>query len=420
MRDLGNTVIVVEHDEETIRSADWVIDLGPGAGVHGGEIVGEGTRGRAREVSASRSRRSTSRASCAIPTPGRGAGPAPGRRSSVRGRPRAQPQGHRRAIPARRHDGGDGRLRLGKVDARQRHPLPGARRARSTAPRRGPGAHDADRGLFEHSTRSSTSTSRRSAARRARNPATYTNVFNPIRELMSRTPEARARGYQPGPLLLQRQGRPLRGLRGRRADQDRDALPARHLRHVRRVRRQALQPRDARGPLQGQVDRRHPRADGRAGARGLREHPARSPTSADTRDDVGLGYIQLGQSATTLSGGEAQRVKLARELARRSTGRTLYILDEPTTGLHFDDIQKLLGGARARSTEKGNTVSSSSTTSTSSEPPTTSSTSGPEGGDAGGRIVAEGTPEAGRGGPRLAHRPVSAPHARPGARTARA
>ena len=166
-------------------------------------------------------------------------------------------------------------------------------------------------------------------------------MFTFIRELFAMMPEAKARGFKPGPLLVQRQGRALRSLPGRRRHRDRDALPARRLRDVRAVQGPPLQPRDARVQYRGKsiaevldltVDQALP----------LLENFPPIANKLRTLQDVGLGYIELGQSATTLSGGEAQRVKLARELSRRGTGRTLYILDEPTTGLHFEDTRKLL------------------------------------------------------------------------------
>ena len=174
------------------------------------------------------------------------------------------------------------------------------------------------------------------------NPATYIGLFDQIRDLFSRTPEAKARGYKPGRFSFNVKGGRCEVCRGRRADQDRDALPARRLRAVRAVPRQALQPRDARGALQGQDDRRRAGDAGRGGACEFFAHIPRIKRRLQALHDVGLDYIRLGQPATTLSGGEAQRVKLASELSKVATGRTLYILDEPTTGLHFADIQRLL------------------------------------------------------------------------------
>jgi excinuclease ABC subunit A len=173
------------------------------------------------------------------------------------------------------------------------------------------------------------------------NPATYTGAFTPIRDWFAGLPEAKARGYSARPLLVQRQGRPLRGLPGRRRHQDRDALPARRLRHLRRLQGPALQPRNAGRAVPGKSI-----ADvlDMTVEEGVEFFPP-CPSIRDkleTLKRVGLGYIKIGQQATTLSGGEAQRVKLAKELSKRATGRTLYILDEPTTGLHFHDVAKLL------------------------------------------------------------------------------
>ena len=224
------------------------------------------------------------------------------------------------------------------------------------------------------------------------NPATYVGLFTPIRELFAGVPEARVRGYKPGPLQLQRQGRPLRELQGRRDPQDRDAVPARRLRPVRGLQGQALQPRGARDPLQGQVDRRRARDDHRRGARVLLAPCPNVRAKLQTLNDVGLGYVHLGQPATTLSGGEAQRVKLSTELSRRATGRTLYVLDEPTTGLHFADVEKLLEVLH-RLVDGGNTVLVIEHNLDVIKTADWIVDLGPEGGDRGGRIIAEGTPE---------------------------
>ncbi len=223
------------------------------------------------------------------------------------------------------------------------------------------------------------------------NPATYTGAFTHIREIFAQGAGGAAARLPAGTLLLQRQGRALRGLQGRGTDQNRDELPARCLRHLRDVQGAALQPRGAGDSLQGQDDRRRARYDRRGGAEFFSAIPSIA-NKLKTLNDVGLGYIRLGQPATTLSGGEAQRIKLATELSRRATGRTMYILDEPTTGLHFADVERLLGVLQ-RLVDAGNTVVVIEHNLDVIKSADWIIDLGPEGGDRGGEILVEGTPE---------------------------
>jgi excinuclease ABC subunit A len=388
MRDLGNTVIVVEHDEETIRSADWVIDLGPGAGLHGGRIVAQGRPEDLASFPESLTARYLS-GELDIPTPGHRR-PGSGKSLVVRG--------------AREHNlrNIDVRFPLGVMTAVTGVSGSGkstlvndilyralSRTLHGAAEK--PGAHDRIDGLFELDKVINIDQAPIGRTPRS-NPATYTNVFNPIRELMSRTPEARARGYKPGRFSFNVKGGRCEACAGDgQIKIEMHFLPDIYVTcdvcGGRRYNRETLQV--------------HYKGKSIADILALTAEQALElfanvPAIANicrTLVEVGLGYIQLGQSSTTLSGGEAQRVKLARELARRSTGRTLYLLDEPTTGLHFDDIQKLLGVLRSL-TEKGNTVIVIEHNLDVIRTADWVVDLGPEGGDGGGRIVAEGTPEA--------------------------
>ena len=239
------------------------------------------------------------------------------------------------------------------------------------------------------------------------NPATYTGVFDHVRKLFAETTEAKVRGYQPGRFSLQRQGRPLRGLRRRRHHQDRDELPAGRLRPVRGLPRRPLQPGDPGGPLQGQDHRRGARHADRGGRSTSSRRSRRS--SATCRRSTTSASATSGSASprTTLSGGEAQRVKLASELQRRSTGRTVYVLDEPTTGLHFEDIRKLLS-VLAGLVDKGNTVIVIEHNLDVIKTADWVIDMGPEGGYRGGLVVADGTPEEVAAGRRQPHRPVPA------------
>jgi excinuclease ABC subunit A len=387
MRDLGNTVIVVEHDAETILSADWVIDLGPGAGVHGGRLVAQGKPDELSRFPESLTARYLS-GEVEIPVPEiRRVGS--GKSLVVRG----AREHNLKAIDVRFPVGvmtavtgvsGSGKSTL--VNDILYRAL--ARALHGATDR--PGRHDRIEGLFEIDKVINIDQSPIGRTPRS-NPATYTNVFNPIRELMSRTPEARTRGYAPGRFSFNVKGGRCEACSGDgQIKIEMHFLPDIYVTcdvcGGKRYNRETLQV--------------HYKGKSIADILALTAEQALElfvnvPAVANicrTLVEVGLGYIQLGQSSTTLSGGEAQRVKLARELARRSTGRTLYLLDEPTTGLHFDDIKKLLGVLRSL-TEKGNTVIVIEHNLDVIKTADWIVDLGPEGGDEGGRIVAEGTPE---------------------------
>ncbi len=224
------------------------------------------------------------------------------------------------------------------------------------------------------------------------NAATYTGVFSLLRELYATLPEARARGYKPGRLLLQREGRPLRSVPGRRRLARRDALPART--SSSRATRAAAAGTTARRSRSSTAACRSPTRSTLTveQAQTAFEAIPRVRERLDALRRVGLGYLTLGQPATTLSGGEAQRVKLARELARKATGQTLYVLDEPTTGLHFTDIEALLL-ALLSLRDQGNTVLVIEHNLDVVACADWVIDMGPEGGTGGGEVVASGTPE---------------------------
>ena len=369
-----------------MRSADWLVDMGPGAGEHGGHVVAEGTAEKVIRNKKSVTGQFLSGArSIAVPA----------RRDddngwfTVRGAAQHNLKGIDVDFPVGRFVAVTGVSGSGKSTLVNEIVYKAAANKLSKM-RVKPGLHESVEGIevFDKVIE----IDQRPIGRTPRsNPATYTDLFTHIRELYSLTPDAKVRGYKPGPLLVQRQGRPLRDLQGRRPDQDRDALPARRLRPVRDVQGQALQPRDARGAVQGEDDLRCARDVGRGGARFFAKIP-KLRRRLQTLHDVGLDYMKLGQPATTLSGGEAQRVKLASELCKVATGRTLYILDEPTTGLHFADIEKLLDVLQ-RLVDAGNTVLVIEHNLDVIKQADWLVDLGPEGGEAGGEIVAVGTPE---------------------------
>jgi excinuclease ABC subunit A len=223
------------------------------------------------------------------------------------------------------------------------------------------------------------------------NPATYTGVFTEIRALYAELPESKIRGYKPGRFSFNVKGRPLRRLRRGRPEGDRNGVSARRAGALRNVQGQTLQPADAGGRFKGKaisdvLDMTVEQAVE------FFEHQPKILRVARMLNDVGLGYITLGQHATTLSGGEAQRVKLAQELSKKDTGKTIYILDEPTTGLHFQDIQHLLDVLN-KLVNKGNTVLIIEHNLDVIKVSDYVIDLGPEGGVQGGQIIAEGTPE---------------------------
>ena len=312
LRDLGNTVLVVEHDEQMMRSADHLVDMGPGAGEHGGHVVAEGTAEEVEQNKESVTGQFLSRKRVIA---------VPERRTEdqrlVLGARRlaAQPEGHRRRVPDRQVRRRHRRLRLGEVDARERDVFK-ALANRLHRVRVKPGEHDSVEGIEAFDKVIDIDQSPIGRTPRS-NPATYTKLFDHIRELYSLTPGGEGARLQAGPVLVQRARRPLRDLQGRRDDQDRDALPARRVRAVRDVPRTAVQPRDARGSLQGEVDRGRARDVGRGGAPLLRQ----DPEAAAAAPDAARRRARLHQARP--AGDDALgRRGAARQARRRSSRRS--------------------------------------------------------------------------------------------------
>ncbi len=387
MRDLGNTVVVVEHDEETIRLADRVVDLGPGAGIHGGEVVGEGTADELVKFPRSLTGKYLS-GGLRIETP-KERRKGTGKTLAVVGATANNLKDLTVKFPLGVFTAVTGVSGSGKSTLVNDILYRAAARVFYEAGER-PGAHRKIEGL-EHLDKVIDIDQSPIGRTPRSNPATYTNVFNPIRELMSQVPEARMRGYGPGRFSFNVKGGRCENCGGGgQIAIEMHFLPdiyvtcdicggKRYNRETLEVRYKGLNIADILALTAEQA------AEVFANVPPIR-------TIADTLNDVGLGYIQLGQPATTLSGGEAQRVKLAKELARRATGRTLYILDEPTTGLHFDDVKKLLNVLHAL-VERGNTVIVIEHNLDVVKTADWVVDLGPEGGARGGDLVAEGTPE---------------------------
>ena len=388
LRDLGNTVLVVEHDEETIRAADYVIDLGPRAGRHGGEVVAAGPLSqvlKSRESLTARYLREELR----IPVPPR--------------RRLAGEDKHLRVVGAKHHNlkdltvdfplglfvavtgvSGSGKSTL-VTDILYQGLARHFYRAKVV-----PGVHQRLEGLDQIDKVIDIDQSPIGRTPRS-NPATYTGLFTPIRELYTMLPESKVRGYGPGRFSFNVKGGRCEACQG-------DGLVKVEMHFLpdvyvpcevckgRRYNRETLEVRYKGKSIADVLDLSV------ADALEFFDAQPRLKAKLELLNDVGLGYIHLGQSATTLSGGEAQRVKLATELAKRDTGRTLYILDEPTTGLHFEDVRLLLDVLH-RLVDKGNTVVVIEHNLDVVKTADWVIDLGPEGGDAGGQVVAAGTPE---------------------------
>ena len=392
LRDLGNTVIVVEHDEGTIRAADHVVDLGPGAGEHGGEVVAEGTPARIARQSASLTGQFLN-GKRAIPTPELRRGPRG--ELSIRGARQHNLKGIDVSVPLGVFCCVTGVSGSGKSTL-VNEILYRAVSNRLHRARLRPGAHDRIEGL--HDVDKIINIDQSPIGRTPRsNPATYTGVFDHIRALFSQTKEARVRGYAPGRFSFNVKGGRCEVCRGDgQIKIEMHFLPDVYVPceqcHGRRYNRETLEVRfkgkSIADVLEMSVEE----------AVEFFAHIPKIHRRLQTLHDVGLDYVRLGQPATTLSGGEAQRVKLATELAKVATGDTLYILDEPTTGLHFADVQRLLE-VLDRLVEAGNTVVVIEHNLDVIKSADRIIDLGPEGGEAGGEVVATGTPEEVAGNP---------------------
>ena len=388
LRDLGNTLIVVEHDQETIEKADWLVDIGPGAGEHGGEVIYSGPPAHISEAS---------RSITGDYLAGRRAIEVPDRRRRVHAKSRL------RVIGARENNlqditvdvplgvltcvtgvSGSGKSTLVNTIL---YPVLADR---LNGARIVPGKHTRVEGVDQcdkviHVNQNPIGRTPRS------NPATYTGVWDKIRTLFAKTPEAQVRGYGPGRFSFNVKGGRCESCHGDGTIKiEMNFLPDVYVEceacHGKRYNRETLEVTYNGKTVADVLDMPIEEAAGF-----FKSYPSIS-RYLDTLVRVGLGYIRLGQPATTLSGGESQRVKLATELQRRSTGKTVYILDEPTTGLHFEDVRKLLLVLQSL-VDKGNTVIVIEHNLDVVKSADWLIDLGPEGGDGGGTVVAEGTPE---------------------------
>ncbi|RUO34131.1 excinuclease ABC subunit UvrA [Aliidiomarina soli] len=388
LRDLGNTVLVVEHDEDAIRSADYVIDIGPGAGVHGGEVVAAGQVDDIINSEASLTGDYLSgRKAIAVPTkrhkPGKDFLEVRGARgNNLKGVDLKIPLGIMTCVTG---VSGSGKSTLinDTLYPLAHHELNGATTGMA-AP------HDSVHGL-EHLDKVVDIDQSPIGRTPRSNPATYTGIFTPVREFFAAVPESRSRGYKPGRFSFNVKGGRCEACQG-------DGMIKVEMHFL----------PDVYVPCDICKGKRYNRETLEVQYKGKNIHEVLEMTIEEAREffdavpaiarklqtlmDVGLSYVRLGQSATTLSGGEAQRVKLSRELSKRDTGKTLYILDEPTTGLHFHDIQQLLAVLH-RLRDHGNTIVIIEHNLDVIKTADWIVDLGPEGGSGGGEILAQGTPE---------------------------
>jgi len=387
LRDLGNTVLVVEHDEETIRRADYVIDLGPGAGRHGGALVAAGKPAEIARVPESLTGQYIAgKTKIAVPSVRRQANGKAitvlgARENNLRNLDVVFPLGVMTVVTGVSGSGKSTLVNdiLYRALARQLY------RSREE-----PGEHKAISGT-EHVDKVIGIDQSPIGRTPRSNPATYTGVFTQIRELYAMLPESRERGYKAGRFSFNVSGGRCEACQGegqRRIEMNflPDVYVVCEVCGGKRYNHETMQVRFKDYSIADLLET--PVSD----VIPILENVPQVRQKLQTLEDVGLGYIQLGQSATTLSGGEAQRIKLARELSKRQTGKTLYLLDEPTTGLHFDDVRKLLDVLH-RLTDLGNTIIIIEHNLDVVRSADWVIDLGPEAGDLGGQVVAQGTPE---------------------------
>ncbi len=389
LRDMGNTVIVVEHDEDAMKAADHIIDIGPGAGVHGGEIVFEG-----KLPALKRSRKSltgkylSGKLQIAIPESVKK--PHKEKQLTIVGARENNLQNLTVNIPVGLFTCITGVSGSGKSTLINETLYPVAARELNRALSHHIAAHDKIEGMDHLDKVVDIDQSPIGRTPRS-NPATYTGIFTPVRELFSATPESRSRGYKPGRFSFNVKGGRCEACQGDGVIKvEMHFLPDVYvpcdLCKGARYNRETLEIQ-----YKGKTIQQVLAMTVEEAAKYFENIPV-IKRRLQTLLDVGLGYITLGQSATTLSGGEAQRVKLSRELAKRDTGKTLYILDEPTTGLHFHDIAQLLKVLH-RLRDHGNTVIVIEHNLDVIKTADWIIDLGPEGGDKGGKIIAQGSPE---------------------------